>query len=100
VSYSYAADQTFSEYRDRLVLWLHKPGKGKRLFATDLQRWRYDDQGPDPLVVEQQRWAEEQVTATTHQPPEHAPSLPVNGAASALPAFGTGETAVAQQSAD
>lgn len=96
VSYSYAADQTFSEYRDRLVLWLHKPGKGKRLFATDLQRWRYDDQGPDPLVVEQQKWAEEQVTATTHEAPEHAPSLPVGGATTALPAFGTSETAPAE----
>ncbi|MGN6324728.1 hypothetical protein [Pseudolysinimonas sp.] len=89
VSYSYAADQTFAEYRDRLVLWLHKPGKAKKLFATDLQRWKYDDNGPDPLVVEQQKWAEEQVTATNHQAPEHAPSLPVGHgepATTALPA--------------
>jgi hypothetical protein len=75
VSYSYAADQTFSEYRDRLVLWLHKPGRAKKLFTNDLQRWKYDDQGPDPLVVQQQQWAEEQVTAVNHESPEHAPSL-------------------------
>jgi hypothetical protein len=75
VSYSYAADQTFSEYRDRLVLWLHKPGRAKKLFTNDLQRWKYDDQGPDPLVVQQQQWAEEQVTAVNHEAPEHAPSL-------------------------
>lgn len=99
VSYSYAADQTFSEYRDRLVLWLHKPGRGKKLFATDLQRWKYDDQGPDPLVVEQQRWAEEQVTATTHEAPEHAPSVPVGGAATAPTAFGTVTATTAEKSA-
>ncbi len=87
VSYSYAADQTFAEYRDRLVLWLHKPGKAKKLFTTDLQRWKYDDNGPDPLVVEQQKWAEEQVTATTHQPPEHASSVPIGAPeTTALPA--------------
>ena len=79
VSYSYAADQTFSEYRDRLVLWLHKPGRAKKLFTSDLQRWRYDDNGPDRLVVEQQKWAEDQVTATTHAVPEHAPSRPITG---------------------
>jgi hypothetical protein len=80
VSYSYAADQTFAEYRDRLVLWLHKPGRAKKLFTNDLQRWKYDDAGPDPLVVQQQQWAEEQVTAVNHEVPEHAPSL------SAMPA--------------
>jgi hypothetical protein len=83
VSYSYAADQTFAEYRDRLVLWLHKPGKARKLFTTDLQRWKYDDNGPDPLVVEQQKWAEEQVTATTHEAPDHAPSVAIGGGAPA-----------------
>jgi len=89
VSYSYAADQTFSEYRDRLVLWLHKPGKARKLFTTDLQRWKYDDNGPDPLVVEQQKWAEEQVTATNHEAPEHAPSVRLDdsdAATTAVPA--------------
>ena len=96
VSYSYAADQTFAEYRDRLVLWLHKPGKARKLFTTDLQRWKYDDNGPDPLVVEQQKWAEEQVTATTHEAPDHAPSVAIGGsepaaapATTALPAAET-----------
>lgn len=100
VSYSYAADQTFAEYRDRLVLWLHRPGKAKKLFTTDLQRWKYDDRGPDPLVVEQQRWAEEQVTATTHEAPEHAPSITLGGSATtALPAFGASDKKTAENAA-
>ncbi len=39
VSYSYQADQTLDEYRDRLVQWLHRPGRAKKLFTLDLQRW-------------------------------------------------------------
>ena len=85
VSYSYQADQTLDEYRDRLVQWLHRPGRAKKLFALDLQRWKYDS-GPDPLVVQQQQWAEEQFTATTHEIPEHAPDLPLAAPVAAEPA--------------
>jgi hypothetical protein len=73
VSYSYQAEQTLAEYRERLVLWLHKPNKGRKLFAADLERWRYEDQATDPVIVEQQQWAEEQVTAATDQAVPHAP---------------------------
>ena len=31
VSYSYQAEQTLDEYRDRLVEWLHKPSRAKKL---------------------------------------------------------------------
>jgi hypothetical protein len=79
VNYSFQADQTLDEYRDRLVRWLHKPSKAKKLFADDLDRWRYDTHQPDPVALEQQRWAEEQFTATTNQAPEHAPELPLSG---------------------
>ncbi|MFT4030702.1 MAG: hypothetical protein QM675_12580 [Protaetiibacter sp.] len=73
VSFSYQADQTLSEYRERLVLWLHKPNKGRKMFAADLERWRYEDRAADPVIVEQQKWAEEQFTAVTDQPVAHEP---------------------------
>ena len=73
VSFSYQADQTLAEYRERLVLWLHRPNKGRKLFAADLERWRYEEQTNDPVIVEQQRWAEEQFTAATDQPVAHEP---------------------------
>ena len=79
VNYTFQADQTLDEYRDRLVRWLHKPRKAKKLFGDDLDRWRYDNSQPDPVAIEQQRWAEEQFTATTHQEPERAPELPLSG---------------------
>jgi hypothetical protein len=76
VNYSFQADQTLDDYRDRLVRWVHKPGKAKKLFGDDLDVWRYDSSQPDPIALEQQRWAEEQFTAETHTEPEHAPLLP------------------------
>ncbi len=63
VSYSYQAEQTLDEYRDRLVEWLHRPGRAKKLFAADLDRWQYADTAVDPVVLEQQRWAEEQYSS-------------------------------------
>ena len=77
VSYSYQAEQTLDEYRDRLVEWLHRPGRAKKLFAYDLDRWQYSETAADPVVLEQQRWAEEQYSAITHEPAEHAPELPL-----------------------
>jgi len=86
VSFSYQADQTLEEYRERLVMWLHKPRKARKLFAADLERWRYEDQTVDPVVLEQQKWAEEQVTAATAQPVEYQPLVE--------PALDTNETPV------
>ncbi len=64
ISFSFQADQTLREYRDRLVEWLHRPSKAKRLFAADLERWRYDEPTKvDPVILEQQKWAEEQFAA-------------------------------------
>jgi len=79
VNYSFQADQTLDEYRDRLVRWLHKPSKAKKLFGDDLDRWRYDNSQPDPVAIEQQKWAEEQFTAETHTEPVHASEVPLLG---------------------
>jgi hypothetical protein len=75
VSYSYQAEQTLDEYRDRLVEWLHKPNRAKKLFAADLDRWRYAETAVDPVVLEQQRWAEEQYSAVNHEKVDHSPEV-------------------------
>lgn len=75
VNYSFQADQTLGEYRDLLVRWLHKPRQAKKLFADDLDRWRYDTSQPDPVALEQQRWAEDQFTADNGTQPDHATEL-------------------------
>lgn len=75
VSYSYQAEQTLDEYRDRLVEWLHKPGKAKKLFIADLDRWRYAETAVDPVLLEQQRWAEQQYSQVTHENVDHQPDV-------------------------
>jgi hypothetical protein len=77
VSYSYQAEQTLDEYRDRLVEWMHKPSRAKKLFAADLDRWQYAESAVDPVVLEQQRWAEEQYSAVNHETVAHSPEVPL-----------------------
>lgn len=87
VSFSYQADTTLAEYRERLVLWLHRPKKARKLFAADLERWRYEDPGTDPVVLEQQQWAEQQFTSATDQHVPHEPLVePTGSAAEPAPA--------------
>jgi hypothetical protein len=63
-SFSFQADQTFIEYRDRLLEWQRRPGRARKLFALDLERFRYEDSSVDAEKVDQQRkWAAEEAAA-------------------------------------
>lgn len=86
VSYSYQAEQTLDEYRDRLVEWLHRPARAKKLFAADLDRWRYAESAVDPVVLEQQRWAEEQYSAVNNESVDHRPDVQMTGPIAIAPA--------------
>lgn len=72
--FSFQADQTFADYRDRLLEWQRRPGRARKLFALDLERFRFEDSSADSELVEQQRrWAVEQAAAeqaavTTEEP--------------------------------
>jgi hypothetical protein len=55
--FSFQAQQTLGEYRDRLIAWSEKPRQAKKLFGADLERWKYDaDPAEQELVAEQARW--------------------------------------------
>ena len=58
-SFSFQADQTFVDYRDRLLDWQLKPGRARKLFASDLQQWRYED--GSPAVPAPKEWTPEPV---------------------------------------
>ena len=45
-SFSFQAEQDFVDYRDRLLDWQAKPRRARKLFASDLEQWRYDDNSP------------------------------------------------------
>jgi hypothetical protein len=61
-SFSFQAEQTFEDYRDRLLEWQHKPGRAKKLFAFDLQQWGYED--AHPAAVPSQEWTPAPVAAS------------------------------------
>lgn len=88
-NFSYQAEQTFFDYRDRLLDWQTKPRRAKKLFAFDLVQWRYEDDATSQssLVAQQQEWAAEHVQPSTTAIPV-APGSVV-GATAASPAVST-----------
>lgn len=94
VSFSFQADQSLIEFRDRLVEWQARPGRAKKLFKNDLDSWAYESSVADKdLVQQQQEWAKQQVDetgATTSASTVVAPALTSGSAQdSATPAKAT-----------
>src|SRR5690554_1394402 len=108
VSFSFQAEQSLMDFRDRLVEWQTKPSRAKKLFKADLDLWAYESAQEDKgLVEQQQEWAKQQVAtetgpiATTVEPapqppaqsPAETPERPSYGVqASAAPAAETPAT--------
>jgi hypothetical protein len=70
-SFSFQAEQTLEEYRDRLIEWQQQPKRAKRLFKDDLERWRFEQaHTPDPAVSRQQEWAASQVEPPAYGEPQ------------------------------
>lgn len=44
--FQFQAQQTLTDYRDRLVRWSEKPRRAKKLFGADLERWKFDPVTP------------------------------------------------------
>lgn len=66
VSFSFQAEQSLIEFRDRLVTWQGRPSRAKKLFKSDLDQWAFDSAQEDKgLVQKQQEWAKQQVAAET-----------------------------------
>jgi hypothetical protein len=64
VSFSFQAEQSLIEFRNRLVEWQAKPGRAKKLFKADLDAWAYEGKADDDLVSQQKAWAKQQVNET------------------------------------
>lgn len=52
-TFTFQAEQTFVDFRDRLLEWQLKPGRARKLFAFDLEQWRHE--GVDTALHENQR---------------------------------------------
>lgn len=66
VSFSFQAEQSLMEFRDRMVTWQAKPNRARKLFKNDLDLWAYEDsQQTNDIVSQQQAWAAAQVATET-----------------------------------
>jgi hypothetical protein len=75
-AFSFQAEQTFFDYRDRLLDWQLHPNRARKLFASDLSSWSYEDaEGDKALVAQQQEWA----TAHAEPPRTASTAVSLNG---------------------
>ena len=69
-SFSFQAEQSFIDYRDRLLEWQRRPSRARKLFAADLERFRFESNAAESDLVENQRkWAAEQLAEATREAP-------------------------------
>ncbi|TBN57147.1 hypothetical protein EYE40_06875 [Glaciihabitans arcticus] len=62
--FSVQSEQNYLEFRDRLIEWQQKPSRARKLFAADLEQFRYEESPVDADLVEKQRaWAAEQAAS-------------------------------------
>lgn len=76
-NFSFQAEQSFIDYRDRLLEWQRRPGRARKLFAADLERFRFESTDAETELVDQQRkWAADQLAEATREAPTDNASTP------------------------
>ncbi|MBM7800884.1 hypothetical protein JOE58_000135 [Curtobacterium luteum] len=74
-TFSFQADQSLAEFRDRLLEWQARPNRARKLFKSDLERWKFESPDPDAdLVKRQQDWNADQVSNRQAETPQPAPT--------------------------
>ncbi|KQW03540.1 hypothetical protein ASC66_17535 [Leifsonia sp. Root4] len=80
-TFGYQLDPAVAEFRDRLVEWQNKPGRTRKVFASDLERWKLaSSENERTLLAEQDAWVAQQ-----HQAQYTTPLLPQAVAAPTAP---------------
>ncbi|WP_423923377.1 hypothetical protein ACPEEZ_04885 [Frigoribacterium sp. 2-23] len=66
VTFSFQAEQSLADFRDRLVEWQNRPSKAKKLFRYDLERWKYEEADVDKgLDARQKAWDADRAAGKT-----------------------------------
>ena len=74
VSFSFQAEQSLLEFRNRLIEWHERPSRAKKLFKNDLDSWAYDTSLADQeLVAQQQAWAAQHSAVEPEPAPRRDP---------------------------
>jgi hypothetical protein len=88
-TFSFQAEQSLSEFRDRMLEWQTRPSRARRLFRADLERWKFESPDAESdLVARQQQWNADQAEARPS-----APTARSNAHASGTDAPGVGADA-------
>jgi len=84
-SFSFQAEQSFIDYRDRLLEWQRRPGRARKLFAADLERFRLEStEAETGLVEEQRKWAAEQLAEANRDAPADQVAVAVGAGTAAV----------------
>jgi hypothetical protein len=60
-TFGYQLDPAIAEFRDRLIEWQNKPGRARKIFQNDLERWRFETSPSEQsLLDEQDAWVAQQ----------------------------------------
>lgn len=60
-TFGYQLEPAIAEFRERLVEWQNKPGRARRLFEADLERWRFETTDDERAkIAEQDSWVAKQ----------------------------------------
>lgn len=83
-TFGYQLDPAIAEFRDRLIEWQNNPGRAKKIFQSDLERWRFENNDPERSVVAQQdAWVAQQHHEQYAAPAAAASTPPVASTAPA-----------------
>jgi len=60
-TFGYQLEPALVEFRDRLVDWQNKPGRARKIFQGDLDRWKAQNSSTEKnLLAEQEAWVAQQ----------------------------------------
>jgi len=95
-SFSFQAEQTLGELRDRLIEWQNRPNRAKKLFRDDLARWKYEEADVDrDTDAKQKAWeAEQRASAAAERRPAQSMRLETTTPSATLRPAALDETVV------
>lgn len=84
-TFGYQLDPAIAEFRDRLIEWQNKPGRARKIFQNDLERWRFESTDGDRSVIQQQdAWVAQQHHEQYATPAATGQTTPDSGPLSVL----------------
>jgi hypothetical protein len=98
-NYSFQAEQTFVDYRNRLLEWQDKPKRARKLFAFDLEQWRTDEETAAKAQAEKQQQRSSKPSTESPRTASLAPLAPAalgSATSTTTPAFTAPATPAAE----